>query len=135
MIGGFVDDIVLQNKVCNKTFSSAKMAKCAKSPSRIVYWFIPCYTNTLELIRNQCVPTLLWGRGFTDNAERLLFSYRSVYAEARIYTRRFGCKCELVCKKLNKREEIYSKKRDYANFHQHFFNDSESASERDTDVT
>ena len=72
---------------------------------------------------------------FTDNAERLLFSYRSVYAEARIYTRRFGCKCELVCKKLNKREEIYSKRRDYANFHQHFFNDSESASERDTDVT
>ena len=72
---------------------------------------------------------------FIDKAERLLFSYRSVYAEARIYTRRFGCKCELVCKKLNKREEIYSKKRDYANFHQHFFNDSESASERDTDVT
>ena len=45
---------------------------------------------------------------FIDNAERLLFSYRSVYAEARIYTRQLGCKCELVCKKINKREGIYS---------------------------
>ena len=36
---------------------------------------------------------------FIDKAEHLLFPYQSVYAEARIYTRQLGCKCELVKKK------------------------------------
>ena len=58
---------------------------------------------------------------FIDNAERLLFSYQSVYAEARIYTRRFGCKCKFVCKILKKREIIYSKKREVRNFSPNFF--------------
>ena len=47
---------------------------------------------------------------FIDNAERLLFSYQSVYAEARIYTRRFGCK------KLNYERKFIRNKEIYANF-------------------
>ena len=39
--------------------------------------------------------------------KRLLFSYQSSYAEARIYTRQFGWKCEFVCKKTRGRELIY----------------------------
>ena len=114
----------------NKTFSSAKMAKCAKSLSRIVYWFILLYTNTFRHTRNQCVSALLWGRVFIDSAKRLLFCYQSVYSEPRIYTRRFGCKCKFVCKILNKRELIYLKKRCLCVVSAFsFLNDSESYTE------
>ena len=72
--------------------------------------FISSYTHPLEVIRNQCVSALLRGRVFIDATERLLFSYRSGYAEARIYTRQFGWKCELVCEKKRTREFFYSKR-------------------------
>ena len=48
--------------------------------------------------------------------KRLLFSYQSSYAEARIYTRQFGWKCEFVCKKSRGRELIYSKRRELCKF-------------------
>ena len=74
------------------------MAKYAKSLSRYCLLILPLYTNIFRHTRNQCVSSLFAGCVFIDNAERLLFSYQSVYAEARIYTRQFGWKCEFVCK-------------------------------------
>ena len=73
----------------NKMFSSAKMAKCAKSLSRYCLLICNCLHNSLELVRNQCVSTLFGGRFFTGAAKRLMFSYRSMDAEARIYTGQF----------------------------------------------
>ena len=74
------------------------MAKYAKSLSRYCLVILPLYTNIFKQIRNQCVSSLFGDRAFIDNAERLLLSYQSVYAEARIYTRQFGWRCEFVCK-------------------------------------
>ena len=74
------------------------MAKHAKSLSRYCLVILPLYTNKFRHIRNQCVSSLFGDRAFIDNAERLLLSYQSVYAEARIYTRQFGWRCEFVCK-------------------------------------
>ena len=78
---------------------------------------------------------MLEGRFFTDAAKRLLFSYRSMYAEARIYTRQFDRKCELVCKYLIKESSFNRKGENYANFQDTFLIDFECASETVTDVT
>lgn len=72
-----------------------QVRQVAKSLLSIDFTFV---YNMFRHIRNKCVSSLFGGRVFIDNAERLLFSYQSVQAEARIYTRQFGWKCEFVCK-------------------------------------
>ena len=77
----------LIKKTYNKT---SNVLVWPSTPSRYCLVILPLYTNKFRHIRNQCVSSLFGDRAFIDNAERLLLSYQSVYAEARIYTRQFG---------------------------------------------